>query len=324
MGNKTNSVAIGAFIIGALIISIASILYISGSGLGQDRSKVVMVFDGSVKGLTVGAPIALRGVQIGSVTDIRLILDTDTVDVIMMVEAEIQGQNILQRGEGEPDGDITEALIARGLRAQLNSQSLLTGLLYVQLDFYPNSELVLVDIDSPYTQIPTVPTDLERLSRQFESVDFAEMAQNLKSMAEGLNAFISNGAFQTLPQNLKATLAAIEALSGQLSQQIEVTGPKLDTLVENATTTMQAVNKEVPRLSSSATHSLAQLDATLVEFQQAMNEINHLVSDDSSTRYELNKALRELSLAGRAMQLLAKSLEEQPEALLRGKSGDKP
>jgi phospholipid/cholesterol/gamma-HCH transport system substrate-binding protein len=322
MSNKSNSVAIGAFIVGALIISVSAILYISGSGWGQDRSKVVMVFDGSVKGLTVGAPIALRGVQIGSVTDIRLILDTNTIDIIMLVEAEIKGQNILQRGEAA--ADVTEALIARGMRAQLNSQSLLTGLLYVQLDFYPNSELVLVDIDSPYTQIPTIPTDLERLSRQFESIDFAEMAQNLKSMAEGLNAFITNPSFQSLPQDLQATLAAIESLGGQLAQQIEVTGPKLDTLVENTSATMQTVNREMPRLSSSATHTLAQLDATLAEFQQAMTEINHLVGNDSSTRYELDKALRELSLAGRAMQLLAKTLEEQPEALLRGKNGDRP
>jgi paraquat-inducible protein B len=322
MSNKSNSVAIGAFIVGALTICIGAVLYISGSGLGQDRSKVVMVFDGSVKGLMVGAPIALRGVQIGSVTDISLILDTNTVDIIMMVEAEIQGKTIMRRGEAS--GDITEALIERGMRAQLNSQSLLTGLLYVLLDFHPNSELVLADINSPYTQIPTIPTDLERLSRQFQSIDFAEVAQNLKGMAEGLDTFITNDAFQSLPQDLQAALAAIESVSEQLSQQVQVTGPKLDTLVENAAITMQTVNTEMPGLSSSATRTLEKLDATLAEFHQTMSEINHLIGDDSSTRYELNKARRELSLAGRAMQLLAKTLEEQPEALLRGKTEDRP
>jgi paraquat-inducible protein B len=133
MGNKANSAAIGAFIVGALAIAVAALLYISGSGWGQERSKVVMVFDGSVKGLSVGAPVALRGVQIGQVTEINLILDTDTIEIIMLVEAEIETGNVTRRGDSE--GNFTDELIARGMRAQLNSQSLLTGLLYIQLDF---------------------------------------------------------------------------------------------------------------------------------------------------------------------------------------------
>jgi paraquat-inducible protein B len=66
------------------------------------------------------------------------------------------------------------------------------------------------------------------------------------------------------------------------------------------------------------------LDKALGNFNSAVSEIDHLVSDDSSTVYELNRALQELALAGRAMQLLAKTLEEQPEALLRGKREEKP
>ena len=65
------------------------------------------------------------------------------------------------------------------------------------------------------------------------------------------------------------------------------------------------------------------LDDALIAFEEAMAEIDALVSADSATTYELNKALRELAQAGRALQLLAKTLEEQPEALLRGKSEEK-
>ena len=322
MSSSQNHAAIGAFIVGAVIIAIAAVLFVSGSGWGQDKTRVVMVFDGSVKGLSVGAPIALRGVEIGQVTDIDLIFDTDTIDVIMLVKAEIQGENIQRRGSS--DSDFTEEMIARGLRAQLNTQSLLTGLLYIQLDFHPNSQLILAETDLPYTQIPTIPTDLQRLSREFEAVNFAEVGDNLQIIAEGLSTFISSGAFQRLPQDLEATLATIATLSANLTRQLEISGPKLDRLMDTAAATVDSAQAEIPKISTAAIDTLSQLDRTLVNFDHTMTSLNHLLADDSSTRYELNKALQELALAGRAIRLLARMLEEQPQALLRGKSEDKP
>ena len=156
---QPHTVAIGAFVIGAILIALTTLVFLLGSGFGK-REKVVMVFDGSVKGLNVGAPMALRGVQVGQVTNIELILDSDNASVIMQVEADLNAKNI--RREGSATANLTEELIARGLRAQLNSQSLLTGLLYIELDFHPDSPLNLADIDSPYIQLPTVPTNLQR------------------------------------------------------------------------------------------------------------------------------------------------------------------
>jgi paraquat-inducible protein B len=322
MSDKPNNAAIGAFFVGAVIIAVAAILFVSGSGFSQETSRVVMIFDGSVKGLSVGAPVALRGVEIGEITNIDLIFDTDTIDVIMFVEAVIQGDHIQRRGNSE--GDFIEEMIARGLRAQLNSQSLLTGLLYVQLDFHPNSAIVLAQTDSPHAQIPTIPTDLQRLSREFESINFSKVADNLESLTVALEAFVTNDAFQHLPDDLKATLAAIETLSTQMSEQIEVSGPRLDALLEATSATAEAASIEIPKLSAAAIRSMSQLDSTLANFDMTLNEISDLVADDSSTRYELDKAMRELALAGRAIQLLAKTLEEQPEAILRGRSEDRP
>ena len=101
MNSKRESVAIGAFIVGGIIILVSTLLFISGSGLGRDRQTVVMVFDGSVKGLQEGASVALRGVEIGQVTDIKLIFDTDSIDLIMLVEAVITAENIQRRGVGD-------------------------------------------------------------------------------------------------------------------------------------------------------------------------------------------------------------------------------
>jgi paraquat-inducible protein B len=322
MSKKPNSVAIGAFIMGAIVIAIGVVLFVSGSGIGQDRDKVLMVFDGSVKGLSVGAPVALRGVQIGQVSDIDLIFDTDTIDIIMIVEAQIRSDNIQRRGQSE--GDFIEEMIARGLRAQLNTQSLLTGLLYIQMDFHPKSDLILAAINSPYRQIPTIPTDLQRLSREFESVDFSALANNLQTMADSLTGFVTDDGFQQLPETLHATLVEIKTLSAKLNLQLDTSGPKLNALLDNATATFESANREIPTFSSSAVNALAGLEQTLANFDQTLEEVDGLIADDSSTRYQLDKTLKELALAGRAIQLLAKTLEEQPEAVLRGRKEDKP
>ena len=320
MSDKPHTVAIGAFVMGALLIAVTTVIFFLGSGLGADRSKVVMVFEGSVKGLTVGAPVALRGVQIGQVTDIELILDADTVELIMLVEAEFSGDNIRRRGTGTEE--LTDELISRGLRAQLNTQSLLTGLLYIQLDFHPDSEINLADIDSPYLQIPTIPTELERITRELDEVDFAAIASNLEDTAKGLNTFISSESFQALPGDLRQTLQSVNRLSDQLQLQLATSGPKLDRALDGAAATMAAANEELPRLSALVTSNMEALDTAIVAFEEGMREIDGLVAPDSRTVYQLNKALRELAMAGRALQLLARTLEEQPEALIRGRSGE--
>ena len=113
MSEKPHTVAIGAFIVGALLIAIVAVIFVLGSGFGQ-ADKIVMVFNGSVKGLNIGAPLALRGVQVGQVTAIDVILYADTLEVLMLVEANFH-EDAIQR-VGTTSGDVTEELIQRGLR----------------------------------------------------------------------------------------------------------------------------------------------------------------------------------------------------------------
>ena len=319
MSDKPHAVAIGAFVVGALLIAISVVLFFLGSGF-SDREKIIMVFDGSVKGLNVGAPVALRGVQVGQVTDIEIILDADTLELIMLVEADFRSDNIRRRGKSS--ADLTEELIQRGLRAQLNSQSLLTGLLYIQLDFHTGSKLVLADIDSPHVQFPTIPTDLERITRKLQDLDFGKLANNLESATEGINTLVNSTAFQSLPADAQATMHSLTALSEQLKSQLATSMPKVDAVLDGAATTVATANAELPKLAVLVRGNLAELNKAIASFEKTMNSVNGLVSPGSATTFQLNQALRELALAGRSLQLLAKTLEEQPEALLRGRSGN--
>lgn len=322
MSEKPHTVAIGAFIVGALLIAVIAIVIISGSGFGQDQRKVVMVFNGSVKGLTLGAPVALRGVQIGQVTNIELILDADTLEVIMLVEAVLKSENIRRRGR--VNEELIEELISQGMRAQLNTQSLLTGLLYIQFDFHPETSLDLVDVESPYLQIPTIPTDLERITREVEQIDIARIARDLESTLSGLNQFVLAENFQALPTELQKALDSVTALSEDLRAQLASSGPRLDRVLDEAGTTLESANGEIPEITAALRESLTGLDAATAAFEGAMAGLEGTVAADSTTVYQLNRALKEVALAGRALQALAKTLERQPEALLRGKNGERP
>ena len=317
-----HSVAIGGFIIGALLIMVATLLFVLGSGLGAERTRVVMVFDSSVKGLSIGAPVALRGVEIGQVTGINLILEKDTANLIMLVEAEVSSANV--QSSQRASEEMIDDLIARGLRAQLNLQSLLTGLLYVQLDFHPDTPALLTQIDSDYTQIPTIPTGLEQFTRQIQSLDIAKIAADVQSIAAGIDQFIGQEEFRRLPEELGKTLAGVQALTAELQTALASTSPGLTQVLASTDQLVNQASEALPALNTMLEQNLATLQAAAAAFENTMTEIDGLVAPDSATTYQLNQALRELAMAGRALQLLAKTIEEQPESLLRGKSEDKP
>ena len=319
MSTKNQYVAIGAFVVGALLILSVLLMYLVGSGLGS-RERVIMVFDGSVKGLNVGAPLALRGVKVGQVTDIQVILDSKTLELIMLVEADLDAGSVQVRG-GLNDR-LTEELIEQGLRAQLNVQSLLTGLLYIQLDFFPDTEIKLVEVDSPHFQFPTVPTDLEKITRKLQEVDLTRIIDDVNELAEALHTMVDGEQFGQLPANFNTALTSVTTLSEQLQTQLASTGPKLDSMLEESTDAVANVNAELPQLAELLSGNLADLDKAINAFEQTLGQVDNLVAGDSATVVEVNRALQEVSRAGRAVQALANTLERKPEALLRGKSGE--
>lgn len=331
MSKSTNTLAIGAFVVGAFLILFSALFYLSGNVFNRNTEMALMVFDGSVKGLKVGAPLAFKGVQIGEVTNFDVIVDLETYDVLTPVEARIYTDRVkgVRAGElvDDDDFDASAALIERGLRAQLQVQSLLTGLLYIQLDFHPNQparytaeDLSKYDLPTDVQIVPTIPTDLERLARSLEEFDFRALTDNIEKTLAGIDRFVNDPDFQGMPENINGTLAAIEQLSSRLDGELAAIGPDLRSLAANSSGAMKTLNQDMPELSANAKQSLAELAAALDAAETTLGNVDYLLSEDSATLYEITKAARELGAAGRAMQSLAETLETQPESLLKGKS----
>jgi paraquat-inducible protein B len=190
MNKKVSPTLVGAFVLGALALVVVGIIAFGTGKLFAKKYEFVLYFDSSVNGLNIGAPVKVRGVEIGTVTDILLNLDREkrlkeaaeigARQAIMEwspripVIIEIDAKKLTKRGStglALTDPEAFEGLIERGLRGQLEMESFVTGLLYIALDFHPKSPANMVqEPGGSYTEIPTMPTTLEEVQAEVKKI----------------------------------------------------------------------------------------------------------------------------------------------------------
>jgi paraquat-inducible protein B len=211
-------------------------------------------------------------------------------------------------------------MIERGLRAQLRLQSLLTALLYVDVDFHPDKPATLVNVKTRYKQIPTIPTDLEQLTRNLESIDISKLGENLQEIVNGVNQLINDGAIQKLGTDVSATLASVRNAADQLNKQSEQIGAQLSPLAKKGNRTLDELNRSLPQLVKTLDTTLVTLQQTAQTLQQTTNNTTFLTSDDSPLLYRLEHTAASVNSAAEQMRRLTEMLERQPESLIYGKS----
>jgi len=343
MPRRASATFIGLFIVGAVILAIGATLLLS-SGLLRDKSRFVMYFSDSVKGLSVGAPVNFRGVKIGVVTDIRLLLGPETQRVQIPVYVELDPERIwLVSGEEMTAREASHMsdMIAHGLRAQLQMQSLLTGQLDIQLDIYPDKPASLVGAHEDITEIPTIPSPLHEFTRKLEDFPIDALLQNLANATQGIDKFV-NG--PELPQAIKqfdqtlrdysALAEKYDTLAQRLDQRSGAVSIDLNVTLNELRATLQATqhligsgeklmgdsNDLVQQLRLNADRLTANAEGTLGVIRIAASNTNALVSPDAQLQHQLIKTLEEIAGSARALRILANTLEQNPEALIRGKT----
>jgi paraquat-inducible protein B len=249
--------------------------------------KVVMYFNESVRGLTVGAPVLLRGIPIGKVIGINLEIDAKTADIEIPVVVEVEPDRIviINKDPNATPKENIEHLVAKGLRAQLQTGSLLTGQLFVALDLFPQSKVVTHKNDTGYLEFPTTPN---------------AMNQILNS-AQAIMDKIAKLPLETMTAEINKTLASLQSTSKAATK----------TLV-TATGTLSTADK-----------TLSSADSTMKSADKAMSSAQHVLSTmepGSTTQYELNQLLQELTQTASSVKQLADYLEEHPDSLIRGKT----
>ncbi|MBM4300184.1 MAG: MCE family protein [Deltaproteobacteria bacterium] len=310
MAKQANRMMIGGFVVLAVIIMAASLVVFGSGKFFQKTNKYVLYFDEPVNGLTVGSPVLFQGVQVGSVTGITLQADLVNMKTQIPVLIEIDPARWKVR-TGERDyHKVAAKLIEMGLRAQLITQSFITGQLMIQLDFFPKSKICYApaQIDKDYTDyvvIPTCASTSERLARALGDLDLKGIEKNLNSSLAGIAQLINNPDLAVSLRALKDTLQEAGKLVTRVDRQVD---PLADDL-----------KKTVKEFGKLARDVDAQVGGLATGFDKTMSAAKGVLSQDSPLMVELENALKEISAMSRSIRQLTNYLDQHPEALIRGK-----
>jgi paraquat-inducible protein B len=271
----------------------------------RERTPYVAYFRGSVRGLAVGAPVELFGIQIGSVTAVNLEFDPKGLQSRVAVRFEIQPERIL-RPDQLRENDLVEVsrrMVAHGLRAQLRSASLLTGQLLVALDYFQDVPPASVEMQDGVVVLPVVPggldsitTDVSQILRKIDQLPLDAIARNLNETLAGARDLTAGPEARQSFHALTETLASVRDLVGKADAGA---GPALKRLPDIAQG-LQAVVDRAGKLVGSA-------------------ELGY--GENSQFRRDLQRLLDQVSDTARSVRLLADYLDAHPEALLRGRPG---
>jgi paraquat-inducible protein B len=270
------------------------------------RSPFMVEFDGSARGLKAGAPVEVRGIRVGAVTDVRLAYSHERESFVIQATIEIEPERVraVDADTGKPVTTAEmPALVARGLRAQLQTANFLTGDLYVDLDFHPTAPEAQMREVGGLQVIPSVPTQLETIQasatevlQKIAALPLPELVQSLTNTAKSVETTVASPETKDAIGNLNRSMAALRGTIESLNQQ---SGP----LIASLKTTSDAAS------------------ATLKQAQGTMEAVQHTLGPNAPLVGNIQSLIGELQSAARSIRGLSDYLERHPEALLRGKSG---
>ena len=329
MSKQANKTVIGVFVVVAIALVVLAVVVLGSGKFFKQTLKAVCYFEGSVGGLNIGAPVVFRGVRIGSVTDVILSVESSKLTFSIPVYIEIEPDKFSVIGVRPKQlGENFKTFIDRGLRAQLESQSIVTGQMQVGLDFLPNKPAKFAEskFDPKTPEIPTVPTPMQELTKKIEKIPIDEIFEKLNSTIGSINKLVSSPEIMQAIQSVNLTVGDLRKLVqnvdnrvGPLASSIEGTVNDYGKLARNADSKIDTLSlglgdtiKEVQKTVSSMEKTLGEVQSTLVQAKQTLSE-------DSTLSYEITETLEEVQKGARSIRLLADGLKRQPESVIWGK-----
>ncbi|MFC1579978.1 intermembrane transport protein PqiB [Thermodesulfobacteriota bacterium] len=274
------------------------------------RVTFILFFEGSVRGLNIGAPVEFKGIKVGAVTDIRLEFIKKDTTFRIPVLIELEPERIIQRGEGDIESpyDTLKTLVDRGLRAQLQTGSLLTGQLFVELDMHPDAPARFVKADVPFPELPTIPASLEQMAEslksilaQVEAVDVEQIGTELletlrqaNRLARGAGALVNKPELRDTVDDLRESLRSLKSILRKVDQRVEPIAVNLEDAIKEGRNALEKV-------------------------QTTMGLMDEALKPDSPLQYRIIELSEELAETARSIRTLVDLLERNPNSIIFGK-----
>jgi paraquat-inducible protein B len=335
MAKQANRMMIGGFVVIAVILLAASLVVFGSGRFFKKTNEYVLYFDGSIKGLSVGAPVLFQGVKVGSVKSISIHTDMDdlTVDIPVIIEVEPQ-RFVTESGQHvESDEEVREQiarLIKIGLRAVLGMQSFITGQLMIEVDFHPDTPVVLRNIDKDHPEIPTIQSTTERLAQTLQRLNLEKMQKSLQDTLTGVDQLVNSPDLKASIRALKGTLEEAREVVKKVDTKIDPLADNLDGTIRDARKLVNNVDRQVDPLAKNVNTTVndfgklaraadARVEALGTGLDKTLSAVRGVMSPDAPLIVELESTLEEISATARSFRQLADYLERHPEALIQGK-----
>jgi paraquat-inducible protein B len=268
------------------------------------KVPLVSYFDGSVAGLEAGADVVLHGLKIGTITSVGLQYDKASDSVIVPVHYTVEPERIADAPLGtlQDMGQTVAALVQRGLRAKLNSASLLTGQQQVSLDFVRAAPPATSGEAGDSFIVPVMPAG----------------AADIMSSASAIMAKLQAFPFDAIGKDLDSTLKGASNI---------VNGQQLKDAIAALQDTLVTAQRAVKQLDAGLEPTLKKLPDMANSLQETLNKANRLVGSldtgyggGSDFHRTLERMLSQLDDTARSVRVLADLLSRHPEALIRGRT----
>ena len=301
--SRPSPTLIGAFVLGALGLVVAAVLFFGGGALHDRRYTAVSFFDASVAGLRVGAPVTFRGVPVGEVKSMGVRVNPRTGRSIIQVNMELVPDMLTVYGTPVPsDGALVASLVREGLTAQLVKQSFVTGLLNVELSFRPGVEVSRLG-DTTLPEVPTVPGDLEGLAKQLQTVDIAAALDSLQRTL---------AAAEPALRQLAAVLSSAERALNTMDREVSLSSASLHDTLASIRTLATALERDSGTTLAALRETLERADATL--------EAAHtLIDPHGHNAIQLQRTLDDFAATSARLRNLAERVDRDPSVLVRGR-----
>jgi paraquat-inducible protein B len=321
MSKKANPTMIGVFIVSGALLLVAGIVLFSSSKIFTKSHKYILYFQTSLNGLSEGAQVKFRGVPIGTVQQLMIHYNQPTNDFAMPVIIELQDKLLRARLDSASvfeDMGHLDASIRRGLRARLEAESFLTGVLYVELGFVSNAAPpILHQVKKVYAEIPTESTELKQLLNNLAQFDVKGLEGKLSQLITNVNSALAKLNIGEMTGGITNLLASVNRV---------VSSPELTNALVSLTSTLaeyrrlgEKLNGRIEPFADSATNTLAEANRALIDLRKAIQNLNGIVAPDSQLQTDLAQALEQVAGAAQSLSSLADFLERHPNALITGR-----